>query len=218
MVLFGGCFEYSPPSKFNLCPKNGGSCFDPFFSFLDPFFWGSFVFSWEGGKGRIILVTAIINHLNNILYYIYTYTYMSLNVEDLLKALDNENNTGVAGLTTTKIKKEKNDILQKLQLSGKELKDLHARLKDYRYINELNDIQMGRYIRWIPLNTETAEIKLTKGAFIVNTFLNEDGACLLCHNTYRRPIVVKFDKVLIFQKLSEQEQILISAIDFLDKK
>jgi hypothetical protein len=214
MVLFGGCFEYSPPSKFNLCPKNGGSCFDPFFSFLDPFFWGSFVFYREG---RIILVT-VINNLNIILYYIYTYTAMSLNVEDLLKALDNENNTGIAGLTTTKIKKEKNDILQKLQLSGKELKDLHTRLKDYRYINELNDIQMGRYIRWIPLNTETAEIKLTKGAFMVNTFLNEDGACLLCRNTYRRPIVVKFDKVLIFQKLSEQEQILISAIDFLDKK
>ena len=32
---------------------------------------------------------------------------MSLNVEDLLKALDNENNTGIAGLTTSKIKKEK---------------------------------------------------------------------------------------------------------------
>ena len=219
MVLFGGCFEYSPPSKFNLCPKKGGSCFDHFFSFLDPFFWGSFVFSrgGGGGKGGLFLVT-VINNLNIILYYIYTYTAMSLNVEDLLKALDNENNTGIAGLTTTKIKKEKNDILQKLQLSGKELKDLHARLKDYRYINELNDIQMGRYIRWIPLNTETAEIKLTKGAFMVNTFLNEDGACLLCRNTYRRPIVVKFDKVLIFQKLSEQEQILISAIDFLDKK
>lgn len=72
--------------------------------------------------------------------------HMSLNVEDILKALDNENNTGVAGLTTSKIKKEKNDILQKLQLSGQELKDLHARLKEYRYINELNDLQLGRYI------------------------------------------------------------------------
>ena len=143
---------------------------------------------------------------------------MSLNVEDLLKALDNENNTGIAGLTTSKIKKEKNDILQKLQLSGQELKDLHARLKDYRYINELNDIQLGRYIRWIPLNTDTAEINLTKGAFIVNTFLNDDGASLVCRNTYRQPVIVKFDNILIFQKLSEQEQILIAAIDFLDKK
>jgi hypothetical protein len=143
---------------------------------------------------------------------------MSLNVEDLLKALDNDNNTGVAGLTTSKIKKEKNDILQKLQLSGKELKELHAQLKDYRYINELNDLQMGRYIRWIPLTTETAEIKLTKGAFTVNTFLNDAGVCLVCRNTYRQPIIVKFDNVLIFQKLSEQENILITAIDILHKK
>ena len=42
---------------------------------------------------------------------------MSINVEDLLYALDNDNNTGVAGLTASKIKQEKNDVLQKLQLS-----------------------------------------------------------------------------------------------------
>ena len=47
MVVFRGCLEYSPPSKFNLCPKNEGSCFDPFFSFLYTLFWGSFVFSGE---------------------------------------------------------------------------------------------------------------------------------------------------------------------------
>jgi hypothetical protein len=143
---------------------------------------------------------------------------MSINVEVLLNALDNENNTGVAGLTSSKIKKEKNDILQKLQLSGKELKDLHTRLKDYRYINELKDLQVGRYIRWIPLNTETAYIKLTKGAILVNVFINDDGAVLVCNNTYKQPIIVKFDRVLIFQKLSEQEEILVAAIDFLDKK
>lgn len=143
---------------------------------------------------------------------------MSINVDVLLNALDNENNTGVAGLTSSKIKKEKNDILQKLQLSGKELKDLHTRLKDYRYINELKDLQVGRYIRWIPLNTETADIKLTKGAILVNVFINDDGAVLVCNNTYKQPIIIKFDRVLIFQKLSEQEEILVAAIDFLDKK
>ena len=38
MVVFQGCLEYSPQSKFNLFPKNGGSCFDPFLQFLYPFF------------------------------------------------------------------------------------------------------------------------------------------------------------------------------------
>ena len=72
---------------------------------------------------------------------------MSLNVEDLLYALDNDNNTGVSGLTSSKIKKEKNDVLQKLQLSREELKDLHTHLANYRYVDELNGLQEGRYIR-----------------------------------------------------------------------
>ena len=143
---------------------------------------------------------------------------MSLNVDVLLNALDNENNTGVAGLSSSKIKKEKNDILQKLQISGKELKQFHTSLKDYRYINELKDLQAGRYIRWIPLNPDTSEIKLTRGAILVNVFINDEGAVLVCRNALNQSIIVKFDRVLIFQKLSEQEQILITAIDFLDKK
>ena len=143
---------------------------------------------------------------------------MSLNVDVLLNALDNENNTGVAGLSTSKIKKEKNDILQKLQISGKELKQFHTSLKDYRYINELKDLQLGRYIRWIPLNAGTSEIKLTRGAILVNVFINDEGAVLVCRNALNQSIIVKFDRVLIFQKLSEQEQVLITAIDFLDKK
>ena len=44
MAFFGGCFEYSPRWEFDLCPKNGGSCFDLFFPFFLPLFWGSFVF------------------------------------------------------------------------------------------------------------------------------------------------------------------------------
>jgi len=110
---------------------------------------------------------------------------MSLKVEDLLYALDNENNTGVAGLTASKIKQEKNDVLQKLQLSKEELKDFHTRLADYRYVDEVSGLQEGRYIRWIPLNVETAEIKLTKGAFMVRTTLNDDGVILICRNTQR---------------------------------
>ena len=143
---------------------------------------------------------------------------MSLKVEDLLYALDNENNTGVAGLTASKIKQEKNDVLQKLQLSKEELKDFHTRLADYRYVDEVSGLQEGRYIRWIPLNVETAEIKLTKGAFMVRTTLNDDGVILICRNTRRQSVVVKFDNVLIFQKLSDQEQILIKALTLLDKK
>jgi hypothetical protein len=91
-------------------------------------------------------------------------------------------------------------------------------LADYRYVDEINGLQDGRYIRWIPLNVETAEIKLTNGAFLVKTALNDDGVILICRNTKRQSVVVKFDNVLIFQKLSEQELILVKALTILHKK
>ena len=143
---------------------------------------------------------------------------MSLDVEELLHALDNENNTGVAGLTASKIKNEKNDVLQKLQLSKEELSDFHRRLADYRYVDEINQLQEGRYIRWIPLNIETAEVKLATGAVLVKIFLNNDGVMLICKNAVRRSVILKFDNILVFQKLSSQEQILVKALTLLDKK
>ena len=143
---------------------------------------------------------------------------MSLDVEELLYALDNENNTGVAGLTASKIKNEKNDVLQKLQLSKEELNDFHRRLADYRYVDEINQLQEGRYIRWIPLNIETAEVKLASGAVLVKIFLNKDGVMLICKNAIRKSVILKFDNILVFQKLSPQEQILVKALTLLDKK
>ena len=58
--------------------------------------------------------------------------------EDLLKkALENENNESIVNLTISKIKSQKNDILQKLNLSTENLKDNLKKLKEYRYINNI---------------------------------------------------------------------------------
>ena len=62
MVVFGGCLEYSPQSKFNLCPKNGGSCFDPFSRFYTHFLGDLLYFLF------LHILVNIINNLNNILY------------------------------------------------------------------------------------------------------------------------------------------------------
>ncbi len=68
---------------------------------------------------------------------------------NLVKALDNENNASIMNYNTRMIKSIKNDYLQKLLLPKDKLKDFHNKLKDYRYVDDLSDIQYGRYIRWI---------------------------------------------------------------------
>ena len=151
---------------------------------------------------------------------------MSIDVNELIHALDNENNTNVAGLSSAVIKKSKNDILQKLQLSGNELKEYHKCLNEYKYVDELNELQIGRFIRWIKLDRENAEVKLTNGAVLINIVINEKGVFLVCAGLGggrgrgrggRKSMALKFDNFLIFQKLSDQEKILISAIDYLEK-
>ena len=49
----------------------------------------------------------------------------NLNVDELLHALDNENNSSIINLTTSKIKSAKNDVLHQLQLPRDKLKALH---------------------------------------------------------------------------------------------
>ena len=74
-----------------------------------------------------------------------------LDLTELLSALDNESNEKIMQLTPSEIKTYKNNALQRLQISGNELKTYHKKLKDYRYVSDLTDIKFGQYIRWIPL-------------------------------------------------------------------
>ena len=95
-------------------------------------------------------------------------------VDTLLVALENEQNSSIVNLDSSKIKDIKNNILQKIQLDRDTLKLYHKKLKQYRYCSDLSDLQYGNYIRWISLNDNN--LKLTNGAFYVDYFFeNKDG-------------------------------------------
>lgn len=134
----------------------------------------------------------------------------------LMKALDNETNSTVINLTTRKIKTIKNNILQKLQITGKKLKALHKTLKNYRYCSDLSDINYGNYIRWIPLKNPD-NIKLTVGAYVCDIKIIHSQLYILCKTNMDRFIQFKFDEAIIFQKLTVQELLLLKIMDYMEK-
>ena len=69
-----------------------------------------------------------------------------VDIENLLVALDNETNENMMDLTKSKIKEQKNDCLQRLQLEREKLKSYHNKLKEYRYCSDLSDLNFGNYI------------------------------------------------------------------------
>ncbi len=134
---------------------------------------------------------------------------------DLLMALENESNASIMNLNSRKINKHKNDILQQVIKDKEMLKLFHKKLKYYRYCSELSDLQDGHYIRWIPLKNPD-NIKLTLGGFYIDTEFANDCLQIICKNG-RRKIRAKFDEILIFQKISNQEAVILSVLDYLDK-
>jgi len=137
-------------------------------------------------------------------------------INKLLYALDNDKNEKIVSLNKEKIMKMKNDILQTLQLSREKLKELHKKLKDYRYVSDLADLNEGSYIRWISLKNPD-NIKLTNGGILVDTLIFNDGLQLRVKNNMNRFLQIKFDEALIFQKLSNQEKIILDIINYIDK-
>lgn len=135
-------------------------------------------------------------------------------VDDLLDALENDSNSSIINLTSRKIKEHKNNVLQQIQLPREKLKLYHKKLKDYRYCTDLKDIQYGFYIRWIPLK-DPENMNLTNGAIICDVKLVNGQLHVLCKNRGRM-MQIKFDEVLIFQKLSDQERVILSILDYLD--
>ena len=141
------------------------------------------------------------------------------NAEQLLKALDDESNEKFFNLTTKKIKEMNLKILKELHLSKSETLEMLKKLTDYKYVDEMDDLKYGTYIRWIPL-TNPADINLTKGAIFCEVKITDDGVQLICKNfgyASNKRFQIKLDENLVFQKLTNQELILLAALDHLDK-
>ena len=135
---------------------------------------------------------------------------MVFDKEFLKKALENENNESVINLSIPEIKSKKNDILQKLNLTREEHKQNLSKLKEYRYIDNINDLNYGSFIRCINLK-KINNLCLNNGGFVCDIKIN-NGIEILCRNNYNKFFQIKFDENLIFQKLTEQEKIILNVL------
>jgi hypothetical protein len=144
-----------------------------------------------------------------------------MNIEDVLHSLDNDRNLSISKLTYDKINNMKYNMLERLGINDDELESMLHKLADYRYVEELQDIQHGAFIRYIPLTSKNGEkegeIVLKNGGFICEVKILGSGVHLLCRNHFRKIFQLKLDEVLIFQKLSNQEEIILSVFDYLAK-
>ena len=141
-----------------------------------------------------------------------------MDVNKLLKALDDESNETLMNFTTDKIKEMNLNIIKELQLPRKDTLEIMNKLREYKYVDEMNELKYGAYIRLIPIEDPT-NIHLTKGALFCEMKITDDGIFCVCKNYgySQRHFQLSMDKNLIFQRLTDQELVLLSALDHLSR-
>ena len=157
-----------------------------------------------------------------------------VNVDELLQSIESDKLLSMSKLSYDKINTIKYNVLTRIGLEDDELESTLLKWSDYRYVEELQDIHHGAFIRYIPLivkkggkgnsnnndnpDDESNEIQIKPGGFICDVKILGSGVQLLCRNHFRRMFQLKLDEVLLFQKLTKEEEIILSVFDYLNKK
>lgn len=141
-----------------------------------------------------------------------------MDVNKLLQALEDETNENLLDFTSDKMREMNLKIIKELHLPKDESLNILKKINGYKYVDEMSDLKYGTYIRWIPIENPK-EIDLKKGALFCEMKITDNGVFCICKNFGFNPrhFRLSMDKNLIFQRLTDQEQILLSALDHLAK-
>lgn len=140
-----------------------------------------------------------------------------MDVNKLMYALDNDTNESIMHLSSKKILELNFSIVKELQLDKETTLNYLRKLKGYRYVDELDDLRHGAFIKWIPIS-DPNYLPLHHSGMICDIKITNNGVLITCKNFMHRHYTFKMDECLIFQKLSSQEQVIITALDHLEKE
>jgi hypothetical protein len=77
-------------------------------------------------------------------------------------------------------------------------------------------LSFGGYIRWISLKNPQI-IKLTNGGIICDITCIKDEIYIKCKNNMNKIFQIKLSEVIIFQKLTNQEEVILKALKLIEK-
>jgi len=135
-------------------------------------------------------------------------------IKYLEKAINNEKNESLSNLTFDKIERKKKQILSELDFSQEKTNKLLKNLENYRYVEEIPELQIGNYMRWINLN-DLENLKLNNGSILCEIKIEND-IILVFKNYINKHFQINMDENLLFQKFTDQEMIILYALEHIN--
>jgi len=115
--------------------------------------------------------------------------------------------------------KTNDEILTEIELalryyinSEEEISRMKDRLVGYKLVTDENELELGKYIRWLRTNTGPP-YKLTNGGILMGINTHENGNLqILCQNHKRLFTKYNYDDCLTFQKMTDEELLISEAM------
>jgi hypothetical protein len=94
---------------------------------------------------------------------------------------------------------------------GGELPPWIVKLREYVYMDEINQLVRGRFIRFIQINQSSSVSTLSNGGILVDVKFFDKGIHICCRLFNGRYVQYPFDDYLTFQKLTTDEIFLLTS-------
>tara|TARA_Y100000816_G_C26107466_1_gene589030 strand:- start:1483 stop:1857 length:375 start_codon:yes stop_codon:yes gene_type:complete len=114
--------------------------------------------------------------------------------------------------SSSNIFQQKQKIFENLNLSIEIVKKYHNSLKYYILIDNISEINDGIYIRWI--NEKNV---LVNGAFVCDIEIFDYDIIINCKTITNRFISISYNNNYVFKKITDDDLILISLMNNLNK-
>lgn len=137
--------------------------------------------------------------------------YSTVDIHELLDSLNDEKYDYILNKTAYDIQEEVYTILNENKIE--DIQQYAQKLLSYRYVDDLNELHSGKFIRWI----RRSDKKLTNGNILVNVDFTKKGTQLLMKSPTNRFIRIHWDDCIVFQILTPDEQLLLTTNQYIQQ-
>jgi hypothetical protein len=134
-------------------------------------------------------------------------------VQQWMEKIDDSRYNYLEGMTSAKIQSDKEAVLQ--EYNEEQKKQWLEKLSSYRVVDNLQDLRLGKYCRWIVV-AENHTAVLHGGGYLIKVAFMDNGLYLTCERMKKYKMQVNMENAIIFQKLTAEEHILIMANDYVE--
>ena len=141
-----------------------------------------------------------------------------MDINAILSAMNKAENNTIASLTLKKIAARRHEILSSLNLTPEKMAEFERKLPMYRVIENPYDLKHNQLIRWIPLRSLETRPYITLGGTLFRVRENpEDGIHVVTIRNVKRFVFnIKFELNVVFQRLSQEEMLILRAVEYVD--